>query len=67
MQVWDQAQIKAESNHPKKGRAGVVQSVEVNRGTGEVLSVTLKLDHTEQGDDYELVKADIKDVIRLSK
>jgi hypothetical protein len=62
-----QAQIKDESNHPKKGRAGVVQSVELNRVTGEVLSVMIKLDHTEKGDDYEVVKADIKEVTRLSK
>lgn len=67
MQAWDQAMIKADSNHPKKGRAGVVQAVKLNRATGEVLGVTIRLDETAKGEQPEVVDADIADVIRLSK
>lgn len=66
MQAWDAVLIKAESNHPKKGRAGVVQSVDLNRITGEVNTVTIRLDETAKGETVEVVTADAKDVQRLS-
>lgn len=66
MQAWDAVLIKADSNHPKKGRAGVVQAVEIDRMTGEPKTLTIRLDETAKGDTVEVVTADAKDVQRLS-
>lgn len=66
MQAWDAVLIKTDTNHPKKGRAGVVQAVELNRITGEVTRVTIRLDETAKGEPPEIVSADAGDVQRLS-
>lgn len=65
--AWDTAVIKADANHPEKGRAGVVQAVEANLdGTDKVL--TIRLDETADGKPAKVVNAlpadcDIKPVL----
>ncbi|WP_284894795.1 hypothetical protein [Burkholderia sp. lyk4-R2A-23] len=60
--AWDTAVIKADANHPHKGRAGVVQAVERNLdGTDKVL--TIRLDELADGSPAVVVTASADDVI----
>ncbi|HDR9355050.1 TPA: hypothetical protein QDB44_000886 [Burkholderia vietnamiensis] len=59
--AWDTAVIKADSNHPDAGRAGVVQDVQRNPdGTDKVL--TIRLDETTDGKPVKIVNATPDDV-----
>ncbi|WP_176034663.1 hypothetical protein [Burkholderia multivorans] len=60
--AWDTAVIKADANHPDKGRAGVVQDVQRNPdGTDKVL--TIRLDALPDGSPAKVVNASPEDVI----
>jgi hypothetical protein len=65
MQVWDAVLIKPDSNHPKKGRAGVIQGVTYDQNGRDVAKVSIRLDETAKGDQSEIVSADVADVQRL--
>lgn len=54
--AWDTAVIKDDANHPDKGRAGSVISVERNLdGTDKVL--TIRLDELPDGSPVKVVNA----------
>lgn len=57
MKAWDTAIIKLDSNNADKGRAGVVQAVDLDAG-----KVTIRLDETADGKDAKVVVAAVADV-----
>lgn len=59
MQPWDSVLIKADSKHPDAGRAGLVQTVDKEKGT-----VSVKLD-ADAANKEKLVTANFDDVQRL--
>ncbi|RQQ65556.1 hypothetical protein [Burkholderia stagnalis] len=59
--AWDAALIKADSNHPDKGRAGLVVDVERNQdGTDKVL--TIRLDELPDGSPAKIAHANAEEV-----
>ncbi|UEP45629.1 hypothetical protein [Burkholderia sp. B21-005] len=61
--AWDTAVIKADANHPDKGRAGVVISVERNPLDGTDKVLTIRLDELPDGSPVKVVNATPEDVI----
>jgi hypothetical protein len=57
MNPWDSVLIKADSQHPDKGRAGIVQAV-----TGDGLSIRLDADAVNP---VKYATAHVEDVQRL--
>lgn len=61
MQPWDSVLIKADSNNPGKGRAGVVQAVD---NAADPATVTIRLD-ADAVNPVKIVTAKQSDVQRL--
>ncbi|USX03837.1 hypothetical protein [Paraburkholderia fungorum] len=59
MQPWDSVLIKADSTHPDKGRAGVVQAVDSDKKT-----VNVRLD-ADSVNGVKFATASFDDVTRL--
>ncbi|CAB3726088.1 hypothetical protein [Paraburkholderia rhynchosiae] len=61
MQPWDSVLIKADTNNPDKGRAGVVQAVD---NTADPKTVTIRLD-ADAVNAVKVVTVNQSDVQRL--